>query len=163
MAGYEVHGRLGHQVSSSSVTRTADHRSCRCFCTVAVACLSFFYSQELHKAKAFLFSFFPVQGHMALFWLLMGKAGPSVCIFVLFLYLTCLSYHLIAWGWGCLAPLGSRHHMTSAFPCFCICPHAPSSAYVRMLHPLLQIVLVLRGSTPAYLSGAVGVWAFSFF
>ena len=157
MAGYEVHGRLGHQVSSSSVTRTADHRSCRCFCTVAVACLSFFIHKNFTKQKHFCFLFSRSRGT----WLCSGCSWERPALrsvfFVLFLYLTCLSYHLIAWGWGCLAPLGSRHHMTSAFPCFCICPHAPSSVYVRMLHPLLQILLVLRGSTPAYLSGAVGV------
>ena len=125
---------------------------------MAVACLNFFIHKNFTKQKHFCFLFSRSRGT----WLCSGcswerPALRSVSCFVFVFDLPRLPPYCM--GWGCLAPLGSRHHITSVFPCFCICPHAPSSAYVRMLHPLLQIVLVPRDSTPAYLSGAVGVWA----
>ena len=42
-----------------------------------------------------------------------------------FLYLTCLGYHLVVWEWGAWP---SRYHIFSISPCFCTCPHAYSLA-----------------------------------
>ena len=112
---------------------------------MAVACLKFFYSQELHKAKAFLFSFFPVQGHMALFWLLMGKAGPSVCIFCFVFVFDLPKLPPYCMGVGVPGPTGQQAPHDLRFPLF---QYMPTCAQFRVCAHVTP--------TPADRTGAAG-------